>query len=87
MLRNAQRGAATPGPSLLLSGRRMPTSLGCGQVAAGAVGVVALHGGGNWTAEAARVAAPACKAVERGNAPPPEIPAAVLPPGTVVSTA
>jgi hypothetical protein len=84
--RNAQRGAASPGPSLLLSGRRMLASLGCALVAAGAVTIVVLHGGGNGTAEAARVAAPACAAVERGIAPPPEIPAAVLPPGTVVTS-
>jgi hypothetical protein len=65
----------------------MLVSLGCGVIAAGAVGVVVLHGGGNGTAEAARVAAPACPAVERGIAPLPEIPAAVLPSGTVVGSA
>lgn len=64
----------------------MLASLGCALVAAGAVTIVVLHGGGSGTAEAARVAAPACAAVERGIAPPPEIPAAVLPPGTVVTS-
>jgi hypothetical protein len=64
----------------------MIASLGCMLIAAGAATVVVLHGGGNGTAEAARVAAPACAAVERGIAPPPEIPAAVLPPGTVVTS-
>ena len=86
MARNAQRGAVSPGPSLLLSGRRMLASLGCALIAVGAVTIVVLHGGGNGTAEAARVAAPACAAVERGISPPPEIPAAVLPPGTVVTS-
>jgi hypothetical protein len=85
LARNAQRGAASPGPSLLLTGRRMLASLGCALIAAVAVGIVVLHGGGNGTAEAARVAAPSCASAERGIAPPPEVPAAVLPPGTVVT--
>jgi hypothetical protein len=64
----------------------MLASLGCALVAAGAVGIAVLHGGGNGTAEAARVAAPACASVERGIAPPSQIPAAVLPPGAVVTS-
>jgi hypothetical protein len=84
--RNAQRGATTPGPSPLLTGRRMLASLGCALVAAGAVGIVVLHGGGNQTAAAARVAAPPCASAERTTAPPAEIPAAVLPPGTVLTS-
>jgi hypothetical protein len=84
--RNLQRGAASPGPSLLLTGRRMLATLGCALIAAVAAGIVVLHGGGNGTAEAARVAAPSCASAERGVAPPPEIPAAVLPPGTVVTS-
>jgi hypothetical protein len=83
---NAQRGAGSSGPSFLLSGRRMLASLGCAIVASGATGIVVLHGGGNGTAEAARVAAPACASAEKGVAPPPEVPAAVLPPGTIVTS-
>jgi hypothetical protein len=86
MIKHAQRGAASPGPSLLLTGRRMLASLGCALIAAVAVGIVVLHGGGSGTAEAARVAAPSCASAERGIAPPPEVPAAVLPPGTTVTS-
>ena len=86
MARNTQRGAASARPSYLLSGRRMLASLGCAIVASGATAIAVLHGGGNGAAEAARVAAPACAAVETGVAPPPEMPAAVLPPGTVVTS-
>jgi hypothetical protein len=65
----------------------MLASLCCALLAAGAVGIAVMHGGGHGNAEAAaRVAAPACASVERGIAPPPEIPAAVLPPGTVVTS-
>lgn len=85
MRSNTQRGAASPGPSLLLTGRRMFASLCCALIAAVAVGIVVLHGGGSGTAEAARVAAPSCASAERGIAPPPGIPAAVLPPGTTVT--
>lgn len=86
MARNAQRGATSPGPSSPLTGRRMLAALCCAVLAAGVAGIVLLHGGGNGNAEAAtRVAAPECASVERGIAPPPEIPAAVLPPGTVVT--
>ena len=85
MARNAQRGAGFPGPSFLPSGRRMLASLGCAIVASGATGMVVLHGGGNGTAEAAPQAAPACASAEKGVAPPREVPAAVLPPGTVVT--
>ena len=85
MARHAQRGAASPDPSLLLTGRRMLASFGCALIAAVAAGIVVLHGGGSGTAEAAQVAAPSCASAERGIAPPPEIPAAVLPPGTTVT--
>ena len=86
MTENAQRGAGSPSPSFLLSGRRMLAALGCAIVASGATGIVFLHGGGNGTAEAARVAAPACASAEKGVAPPSEVPAAVLPPGTIVTS-
>ena len=85
MASNAQRGVSSPGPSFLLTGRRMLASLGCAVIAAGAAGIVVLHGGGSSSAEAARVAAPPCASAERGVAPPPDVPAAVLPPGTVVT--
>jgi len=86
--RTAQRGAvSSPGPSPPLTGRRMLASLCCALIAAAGVSIAVMHGGGNGTAEAAaRVAAPACASVERGIAPPPEIPAAVLPPGTIVTS-
>jgi hypothetical protein len=70
-------------------GRRMLASACCIPLAAAAVGLVAVHGGGNGNAEAAatRVSAPACASVERGTtAPPPEISAAVLPPETVITS-
>jgi hypothetical protein len=84
--RNAQRGVGSPGSSLLLSGRRMLAAFGCALIASGATGIVVLHGGGNGTAEAARVAAPACASAGKGVAPPSEVPAAVLPPGTIVTS-
>jgi hypothetical protein len=84
--RNAQRGATTRGPSLLLSGRRILAALGCAIVASGATGIVFLHGGGDGTAQAARVAAPACASAKHGVVPPPEVPAAVLPPRTIVTS-
>ena len=61
----------------------------CLPLAAAVVGLVAVHGGGKGDAEAAapRVSAPACASEERGpTAPPPEISAAVLPPGTVITS-
>jgi hypothetical protein len=67
----------------------MLASVCCIPLAAAAVGLVAVHGGGNGNAEAAatRVSAPACASVERGpTAPPPEISAAVLPPETVITS-
>jgi len=70
-------------------GRRMLASACCIPLAAAAVGLVAVRGGGNGNAEAAatRVSAPACASVERGTtAPPPEISAAVLPPETVITS-
>ena len=70
-------------------GRRMLASACCIPLAAAAVGLVAVRGGGNGNAEAAatRVSAPACASVERGStAPPPEISAAVLPPETVITS-
>ena len=70
-------------------GRRMLASACCIPLAAAAVGLVAVRGGGNGNAEAAatRVSAPACASVERGTtAPPPEISAAVLPPETVINS-
>jgi hypothetical protein len=64
----------------------MLASLCCALLAAVAVGIVVTHGGGNGAAEAAatRVNAPACASAPKGIPPPPEIPAAVLPPDTVV---
>ena len=76
MARNAQ---------FLLTGRRMLATLGCALIAVGAAGIVVLHGGGNGTAEAAEVTAPSCASAEPGVAPPAEVPAAVLPPGTTVT--
>jgi hypothetical protein len=70
----------------LLTGRRMLATLGCALIAAVATGIVVLHGGGNGTAKAAEVTAPSCASAERGVAPPPEVPAAVLPPGTIVTS-
>jgi hypothetical protein len=70
-------------------GRRMLASACCIPLAAAAVGLVAVRGGGNGNAEAAatRVSAPACASVERGTtAPPPGISAAVLPPETVITS-
>jgi hypothetical protein len=64
----------------------MLASLGCAIVASGATGIVVLHGGGNGTAEAAPVAAPTCASAAKRVAPPPEVPAAVLPPGTIVTS-
>jgi hypothetical protein len=84
--RNAQRRAGSPGPSFFLSRRRMLAALGCAIVALGATGTVVLNGGGKGTAEAAPVAAPACASAGTGVAPPPDVPAAVLPPGTIVTS-
>jgi hypothetical protein len=70
----------------LLTGRRMLATLGCALIAAVATGIVVLHGGGNGTAEAAEVTAPSCASAEQGVAPPAEVPAAVLPPGTIVTS-
>jgi len=86
--RDAQRGAGTPGPSFPLTGRRMLASLGCALLAAVAVGIVVMHGGGSGTAEAAatRVNVPACASASKGIPPPPDVPAAVLPPDTVVTS-
>jgi hypothetical protein len=64
----------------------MLASLGCVIVASGTTGIAVMHGGGNGTAEAARVAAPACASAEKGVAPPSGVPAAVLPPGTIVTS-
>ena len=62
----------------------MIATLGCVLIAASAAGIVVLHGGDHGTAEAAGVAAPACASAPKGVTPPSEVPAAVLPPGTVV---
>lgn len=64
----------------------MLAAIGCAIVAAGATGIVVLHGGGTRAAEAARVAAPPCASAETGVAPPAAVPAAVLPPGTIVTS-
>ena len=76
-------------PPFPFIGRRMLAAACCTPLAAAAVGLVAVHGGGNGNAEAAapRISAPACASVERGTiAPPPEISAAVLPPETVITS-
>jgi hypothetical protein len=66
----------------------MLASVCCIPLAAAAVSLVAVHGGGKGAeAAAARVTAPVCASVERGpTAPPPEISAAVLPPATVITS-
>ena len=87
MVRNAQPGTRRSRPALL--GRRVLATVCCLPLAAAVVGLVAVHGGGKGDAEAAapRVSAPACASEERGpTAPPPEISAAVLPPGTVITS-
>lgn len=86
MARDAQRGVGGPGPSSRYVGRRMLATFCCALLAMGAAGIVVTRGGGNGAAEAAatQVRTPACASVSKGVTPPPEIPAAVLPPGTVV---
>jgi hypothetical protein len=66
----------------------MLAALCCALLAAAAVSIVVKHGGGNGAAEAAatQVRTPACASASTGVTPPPEIPAAVLPPGTVVTS-
>ena len=86
MTRNAQRGVASRGPSFLFSGRRLLAGLGCVLIAAGPAGVVLLHGGGDGTAAAARMAAPSCASPERAIALPSQVPGAVLPTGTVLTS-
>lgn len=86
MTGHAQGGVASRGPSFLFSGRRLLAGLGCALIAAGPVGVVVAHGGGSATAKAAPAAAPACASVGRGTARPSQVPAAVLPPGTTVTS-
>jgi hypothetical protein len=86
--RDVQRGAGSSGPLSPYLGRRMLAALCCALLAAVAVGIVVKHGGGNGAAEAAATQArtPACASAPKGVTPPPEIPAAVLPPGTVITS-
>jgi hypothetical protein len=73
----------------VLHGRRLLASACCIPLAAAALGIAAMHGGGNGIAKAAatRVSAPACASVRKEPiSPPPEISAAVLPPETLITS-